>query len=155
MPREDVVFAIVGDGERRASIERMVEQRNLSNHVRLYGRLENPCQCYQAADIYLHPSKYESFCCTIYEAMLSGLPVFFPKTASGYVSAFEELIQEGDALSLDFGQLNEVKHRLQRLIEDVPLRQAIGAQARRKAESFARDFPPYAQEIERRIAEIL
>jgi len=154
MPREDVIFVIVGDGGRRESIERMVEQRNLSDHVRLFGRLENPCQCYQAADIYLHPSKYESFCCTIYEAMLSGLPVVFPKTASGYVSAFEELIQEGDALSLDFGQLNEVKHCLQQLIEDVPLRQAIGAQARRKAESFARDFPPYAQEIERRIAEI-
>ena len=154
MPRNDVVFAIVGDGGRRESIERIVEQRNLSDHVRLFGRLENPCQCYQAADIYLHPSKYESFCCTIYEAMLSGLPVVFPKTASGYVSAFEELIQEGDAISLDFGHLNEVKDRLQQLIEDVPLRQAIGTQARRKAESFARDFPPYAQEIERRIAEI-
>lgn len=152
--RDDVVFVVVGDGDHYRIIEQMIEQRGLSNRMRLFGRLENPCQCYQAANIYLHPSKYESFCCTIYEAMLSGLPVVFPKTASGYVSAFEELVEKEDALPLDFGNLNNVKDQLQLLIEKVELRQTMGTQARRKAESFAQDFPSYAEEVDRHIAEI-
>ncbi len=154
LPRNDVVFAIVGDGEHRASIEQMIQEKALSDRVILFGRHENPCQFYQAADIYLHPSKYESFCCTIHEAMLSGLPVIFPQTASGYVSAFEELIQEGDALSLDFGNLNGVRDVLQRLIDDASLRRTIGNQALQRAESFADIFPPYSQEVDRRIVAI-
>ncbi len=153
-PRNDVVFGIVGDGEHRASIERMIQEKALSDRVILFGRRENPCQFYQAADIYLHPSKYESFCCTIHEAMLSGLPVIFPKTASGYVSAFEELIQEGDALCLDFGKLNDVRDALQRLIDDVSLRRTIGNQALQRAESFVDIFPSYSQEVDRRIVAI-
>lgn len=155
LQRDDVLFAVVGDGADYHKIARLIQEKGLGGKIALHGRHENPKQFYQAADIYLHPSRYESFCCTIYEAMLSGLPVIFPKNASGYVSAFEELIQPDDALCVDFGNPANVRDALLRLIDDAPFRRQIGANALRRAAAFSTDFPPYAEEVERRIAEAL
>jgi glycosyltransferase involved in cell wall biosynthesis len=147
LARDDVVFLIIGDGSHKNRLGEIITQKHLTEKAILYGNQENPGRFYQLADIYIHPSYYESFSCAIHEAMSSGLPVIFPKTIKPYVSAFAELIQGNEALCLDFTDRQVVLDEIVNLIEDRDLRSRIGANARQHAQYFEQASPPYAHQI--------
>lgn len=151
--RDDLVFLIIGDGEYKTRLEDLITQKHLQHKIILYGNREHPGIFYTLADMYIHPSYYESFSCAIYEAMLSGLPVIFPKNVKPYVSAFEELVREKEACCVDFNNRKVVIDTILKLIEDKPFRAAIGENARKRAESFEQTYPSYAQHIEAIIQE--
>lgn len=69
----DVVLLLVGDGERRAEIEGLVQRDALGEHVRFLGVREDIPQLLQAADLMLLPSRFEGLPYTILEAQAAGL----------------------------------------------------------------------------------
>jgi glycosyltransferase involved in cell wall biosynthesis len=74
----DVLFVIAGEGPARASLERKVAKRGLTDSVRFVGYLERKTElpaCYCAADAFVFASKTETQGLVLLEAMALGVPV--------------------------------------------------------------------------------
>lgn len=86
-------FVMVGDGPCRADLEKIRNERNLTN-LYLVGRLtqrELP-DLYEQADIFILPSDYEIYGMVVIESLFFGTPVISTKTA-GPVEIIENDLQ--------------------------------------------------------------
>ncbi len=74
--REDVYFIIVGDGFFREKLASEIKRLQLRDRVHLAGNVPNSeiAAYYQAADLFIMPSRYEAFSRVLLEAMALGLP---------------------------------------------------------------------------------
>jgi len=70
-------LVMIGDGELYTELEKEISKLNLSNHVRLFRRVDNQTleMLYDVADVFVLPSVDEAFGMVLLEAMASGLPV--------------------------------------------------------------------------------
>lgn len=66
---------IIGEGDLRAMLEEQVRLLNLQRRVALVGATPDVAQEYLAAQLFVIPSRYESFGLATAEAMAHGLPV--------------------------------------------------------------------------------
>ncbi len=66
---------IVGDGEQREQLDRMVSQLGLSNRVRLTGFMENPYPLVRQADMFICSSLTEGYSLASCEAIILDTPV--------------------------------------------------------------------------------
>ncbi|HWA87801.1 MAG TPA: glycosyltransferase [Opitutus sp.] len=71
----DLFFVWAGDGEQRSAIEREIVRRGLDRKIRLLGHRWDVADWYDAADIFVLPSRLEGMPLAIMEAMAKGLPV--------------------------------------------------------------------------------
>lgn len=67
---------IVGDGDLRTQIEKMIKDYDLENDVILVGAVNNSEEYLQAMDIFLFPSRFEGFGIALLEAQVAGLKCF-------------------------------------------------------------------------------
>jgi glycosyltransferase involved in cell wall biosynthesis len=65
---------IIGDGSLRAALEAQIKELGLSDRITLIGSTSNIASEYQTADLFVMPSRYESFGLTAVEALSYGLP---------------------------------------------------------------------------------
>ncbi|MBR0463705.1 MAG: glycosyltransferase [Clostridia bacterium] len=72
-----IVLLMIGDGEERNSLERLIDEYGLDGRVRLLGLRTDIERFYSAMDILIMPSLYEGFPMTGIEAITTGLPVVF------------------------------------------------------------------------------
>ena len=86
----DFVWFFVGDGPERASLEAMTVQYGLQDRICFTGMLDNPYPYISGCDIYVQPSRAESYGLSIAEAQILGRPVVSTKTVGG-----ESLISDG------------------------------------------------------------
>jgi len=82
-------LVILGDGERKSEILKMLQAENLQHHCILPGYVSNVLEYMAAADLLLHPSIEDSSSITIKEAALVNLPVIVCKD----VGDFDEVIE--------------------------------------------------------------
>lgn len=73
----DAQLVLIGDGELRPQIEKLIESKRLSSNVFLTGRLprEEIAQWLNAADVYVYTSHGNGFPIALVEAALCGLPI--------------------------------------------------------------------------------
>jgi phosphatidylinositol alpha-1,6-mannosyltransferase len=78
----DVLYAIVGDGERQEFLQSLVERENLTEHVQFLGELtdERLLHCYQQCDLFVLPNRQvgndiEGFGIVLLEAQACGKAV--------------------------------------------------------------------------------
>ena len=83
-----LTVVIIGEGEERANLERLIKELKLANQIFLLGRRENASQYLKAFDIFTLTSITEAFPYTILEAGAAGLPII----ASG-VGGIPEVIE--------------------------------------------------------------
>lgn len=81
---------IIGEGEERATLEKMIKDLNLENKVKLYGYRSNPYPYIKAADIFVMSSFSEGFPTVVAESMILKTPVIMTK-----VSGCDELTNFG------------------------------------------------------------
>ncbi len=83
---------LVGDGGARSQLERMAEDFGLSDRVRFIGWCDRDDVAvhYQAADIFVLPSRDEGMPNVLLEAMASGLPVIATRVVGN-----KELVRDG------------------------------------------------------------
>ena len=81
--RSDVRLWIIGDGELRPTLEARARELGLASTVRFLGMLDNDTlwQYYAAADLFVLPSRLESWGTVMLEALASGTPVAATDTA--------------------------------------------------------------------------
>jgi L-malate glycosyltransferase len=77
---DDVEFIIAGEdksrsGEHRRSIEKLIDELNLKQHVRLIGWVEDVAKLLSTLDLFVSPSRSEPFGLSIVEAMAARVPV--------------------------------------------------------------------------------
>ena len=71
----NLFWMICGDGDDRESLLKSVKENNLESKFVLLGNQKNPYKHIAAADIYVQPSRTESYCITLAEARVLKKPI--------------------------------------------------------------------------------
>lgn len=79
MNKSSVLF-LIGDGELRKDMEKVVKEKRLENDVVFWGNIGDVNEKLLMADAFLFPSKYEGFPTVLLEAQAAGLPCFISDT---------------------------------------------------------------------------
>ena len=116
--RKDVVLLIVGDGEYKHELVKLVP-KNCAN-ILFIGHVEDTPKYYAMADIFVMPSFSDPWGLTINEAMLAGLPVITTTNVGA-----QELIQ-GNGVLIPPRDSQALKVALQKLLDDEQLRDDMG-----------------------------
>jgi len=107
-------LTIYGDGVMRASLEMLIQELKLTEHVFLPGTIQDIETALYNSDLFVFPSFYEGFPNALCEAMAVGLPVI-ASNCSGSV----EIVRDGiDGRLFGVGDVHQLTRLLQELIED-------------------------------------
>lgn len=130
--RMKAVLVLVGDGPELPKAEHLARELGIREDLRLLGQ-QKPEPILQASDLFLLPSRAESFGLSALEAMACGVPVLgyhaggLPEVVEDGVTGI--LCPEGSDVCLGTLAAN--------LLEDEPRYQAMRVAARKRAEQFA------------------
>lgn len=121
------LWYFVGDGAEREKIESMIEQKGLTEDIRITGMLGNPYPYIAGCDIYVQPSYEESFGLTIAEAKILCKPIVSTQTVGGNLQILHEnsgILTEisGQAIAdgiLRYIQKAELKSKVIKNLEDI------------------------------------
>ncbi|NQU43145.1 glycosyltransferase [bacterium] len=134
-PRSGVHVLVVGDGPKRASLERAASTRGLKAKIRFLGRREDIPALLQASDIAVLPSLKEGFSNALVEAMAAGLAV-----VATDVGGNAEAVQNGQSgWIVPPGDDEAVLDAVARLVDDADVRDRFSVASRRRAEVFSLD----------------
>ena len=124
-------LVLVGDGPQRAQIERDVDRAGLGDHVRLVGaRLDVP-ELLSMADVFVFPSRLETFGLVVVEAMASAKPIVVFETAP-----FTEILDnESTGMLVPRNDVEEMARQTSRLLAQPQLARQLG----NRAQHVARD----------------
>lgn len=124
--RPDMVFLIVGDGERRAELEGAVRAAGLDGRVRFLGWRADLDRLYADLDVVVLTSKNEGSPVALIEAMAAGRAVV--STRAGGV---EDVVTDGETgVIVPIGDAPAVARAILDLIEDPARAARLGAAAR-------------------------
>jgi glycosyltransferase involved in cell wall biosynthesis len=121
---------VVGPGQKKR-LQTLARTDEISIDVSFFGPRIDTEQFYQAADVLVLPTLYETFSLVAYEAAACGLPIVATR-----VSGIDELIGAEDAGLFVERTPESVGAALSRLVIDPTLRGLMGERARRRAEAF-------------------
>ncbi|MBU6321414.1 MAG: glycosyltransferase [Patescibacteria group bacterium] len=89
--RPEAKLVVLGEGEERARLERLIAARELSDAVRLAGFVPAGDRYLKAFDLFLHASRSEALGLAVVEAGLAALPVVATK-----VGGIPEIVADGE-----------------------------------------------------------
>jgi D-inositol-3-phosphate glycosyltransferase len=131
------LLVVGGDGKdsaRRSELAALATELNVHNRVTFVDAVEhgNLPLYYNAADICVVPSYYESFGLVAVEAMACGIPV-----VASRVGGLKETVQDGKTGYLVPWRCPEpFAERIDLLLTNAPLRESLGREARLAAERY-------------------
>ena len=134
----NVELWIVGDGDRkyRESLQDLVRQNALIEHVKFFGYVESALPLIKSADVLLMCSRYEAFGRVTVEAMKLGKPVIGARSGGT-----TELISEGfNGLFYSPGNHKELAGKIKYLCEEPAAAKRMGENGQKWAtEKFNQD----------------
>jgi glycosyltransferase involved in cell wall biosynthesis len=121
---------IVGTGDRRTALEKLIGELGLSDRVRLFGYRADTIDLYHAMDVFVLSSLREGLPNVVLEAMALEVPVLVTR-----VAGVPRLVREDvDGLLVEPGNESELSSGLRRMLADAELRATLAATARRTIE---------------------
>jgi glycosyltransferase involved in cell wall biosynthesis len=132
---QDATFAILGDGEERAALERRAAELGLGERVRFLGAQprERVLAVFRGAEAVVLSSEWENFPHILVEALAEGTPVVATR-----VGGVGEIVEDGrNGLTVEPGNPNALAEALRRLLADDELRARMRAAAPGSVERFA------------------
>jgi glycosyltransferase involved in cell wall biosynthesis len=124
---------IVGDGERRAALERTANSLDLGDRVIFLGIRRDVERVLHGVDAFVLPAlpARETFSMAALEAMACGLPI-----VASYVGSMPDMIRDGcEGFLVQAGDAVDLADRLRRLVADEALARRMGAAARARVEA--------------------
>jgi glycosyltransferase involved in cell wall biosynthesis len=132
----DWTLKIYGETDGEKTIEKLVQQLNMNNHVKLYAPIKNIDEVYCNASILLNTSSSEAFGLVIVEAMAFGLPVIAFDSASGPKFLINN---EKNGLLVENNDIQTYANKIKGLIQNETLRQTLGENAKESVSRFNLD----------------
>lgn len=129
---DDFRLEIVGQGERRPHLERMVAELGLSRIVHFAGWVSHPdiLDYYRRADLFVTATTWEGMPNTVLEAMACGLPVVGTRAPG-----LDQLVRDGvNGYLVETNDPAALTDRLARLIQNGYERRRMGKESRKVAE---------------------
>jgi glycosyltransferase involved in cell wall biosynthesis len=123
-----VTATIVGDGPRRAALERLADELGIADRVRFAGRVgqDDIWRYYEAADVFCLPSFFEGIPVVLLEAMAFGVPI-----VASRITGIPELVEDGrSGVLLPPGRPDLLAAALQSLLADPDRRAGLAGRAR-------------------------
>lgn len=119
--KSNVKFLVIGDGEKRCEIQRLLTELDLNTHFILTGHVENVVEYYQMMDIFVLTSFWEGLPYAILEAMAAGVPV-----VATDVPGTRDIIRHSEnGLLVSINNVDLLASTLLSLVENPELRQNI------------------------------
>lgn len=138
----DVLLVVVGDGDRRAELERLAQDLGVASAVVFAGSRNDVPDVLAAGDIFVFASESEGFGMAVLEAMAASLPV----VAFG-LPAFDEFAEQGVTADLvSLGDVAALAGAIESLLDAPERGTAMGAAGRAvvrrrfSADAVARSF---------------
>ncbi|MBQ9117995.1 MAG: glycosyltransferase [Clostridia bacterium] len=131
---------IIGEGILREQLETVIAEENLDDKIFLLGKKENPFPYLKQADLFVCPSREESFGLVILEAMLLGIPVITTATSGGVYTT-----KNGTLATCVDNDDNSLKEALLAFLKD-PTSYPYSVEEAKKA-AMAYDLPAYQKNI--------
>lgn len=126
---DNIVGAVIGEGDLRSELENLINQLNLKNKFILLGKIENASKYLKAYDIYISSSVKEGLPYSILEAMSAQLPIIATK-----VGGIPELINEQNGILVQSGDYQSMAENIKYLIDNKDVALKFGRGAREDAE---------------------
>jgi len=120
------VLTLVGEGEKRAEIERVIAEKGLSNRIELIGAVTDVDAWYRQSAFLAFPSLWEGFPNALVEAFRQGLPAVGLERTAGV----NELLRRNETGILAPGDEIGFAAALQAMIDDIEFRRRAGRMAR-------------------------
>lgn len=121
---------LVGDGAYLEDSKTLVKDLGIDKKVKFWGFRDNIAEIMAQSDIFTLISHWEGLPRTIIEAMRAGLPI----VASAVGGVTELVIEQTTGYCIPRGNIDLLRDRLRRLINDHHLRQTMGNKARERYE---------------------
>ena len=116
---------IIGDGELRNELQKMISDESLENNVFLVGFSDNPFKYLKSADLFVFGSNHEGFPNVLLEAMACGLPIISTNCMAGPSEIMEVKKEKSDEImSSNYGMLVPIqnvdlmRHAILTMIQD-------------------------------------
>lgn len=122
----NIICIIMGDGESRASLEQIIKDRKLENHVKLLGYVNEAVHYLKALNVFILPSIKEGLPYALLEAGFASLPVI--STTVGGVPEIVEDMKSGVLVQPKNNR--ELAHSISFMIEHPNMRRQYGAALR-------------------------
>lgn len=126
--RPELIYTIVGEGDDRPRLERVVRELGLDDRVEFLGRVgdDELTSIYDSCDIFAMPSAQEGFGLVFLEAMAAGKPVI-----GALAGGIPEVVEHGrTGLLVDYGDVDGLALAIDRLAADGDLRSRLGRAGR-------------------------
>lgn len=127
-------LVIYGDGEEKENLEKLIEHYNLQGRISLAGISNDMDSVYQTGEIFVLPSKYESFGLSTVEAMSHGLPVIGFKDCTGTSDVIEDGVNGSLVKKRCYIELSK---DIENLINNPKLRRIYGDKGYEKSKNFS------------------
>jgi len=124
-------LVVVGAGDTHR-FRRIAEETRVGDRTHFVGVIGHVQDLYAAADVFLLPSRYETFSMVTYEAAATSLPLLVTR-----VSGVEEILVDGVNGRYITCDPEAIAERLRTLRDDTHLRTSMGAKSRDLASHFA------------------
>ena len=121
-------------GDRNECYASLADRLDVRERVRFLGYRPDPERFYQAADIFVLPTAYETFCRSAHEAAACGLPIVAPA-----VNGVRELVGANEAGIMVGRSAEEIARSLVTLASDPELRAQKGSIATQRAAVFEQE----------------
>jgi glycosyltransferase involved in cell wall biosynthesis len=109
------ILKIAGSGEEMANLQKQVKDLNLENNVEFLGWIANPKDFFAQIDIFILPSKNETFGLVILEAMKFSRPII----ATNCDGPKEILRHEIDGLLVDLKSSETIPNQIAKAVEKI------------------------------------
>lgn len=127
---------ILGQGPEETRLVSLIQEKELSNNIRLKGFVSAPEHHYQSAGIFVLSSLYEGTPNALLEAMAHGVPCLVPDNIPGALTHIEDGVT---GLIFRAGDPQSLADKLAVLIADSNLRKCLGEAGRQRILPFALD----------------
>lgn len=126
-------LVILGEGEERGPLEALTTELGLADRVSFPGRVKDPIQILQSADVFVMSSRYEGFPNALLEAMACGLAVISTDCPSG---PRDIIRNDVDGLLVSPNDIEALAIAMDGLMDNRARRQQLGTRAVEIVERF-------------------
>jgi glycosyltransferase involved in cell wall biosynthesis len=124
---------IVGEGELRDSLEKLVESLGLQGRVFFLGVRKDIADLLSSADCFVFPSRWEGVGIVMLEALAAGLPL----VVTDFAAALEIITDMSDGLVAPVDDVQSLSQKMQEILDSKELRDSLSEQGKSTAKRFS------------------